>query len=279
MRNIISSFILKHKPLNKCLRFLHPIKIKYQLNKRQHIYLDPRDISGPSFYVAHTGEGAFYHYEIPVKAEILKFLPPNGTLIDIGANIGLISLFIAKFRPDAKVYAFEPSDTTYDCLFSTLSSWRVKTVTLIKKGISDKTINKANFYCDNRSSGGNSLEETAIKDVEKSIQIELTTLDTFIKENSLKPDVIKIDVQDHERFVLEGAWETINTFRPAIIIETNNNLLIEHFQSIFSKLYDYQVSAVGSHTFYSTDKWPELAKKSITEGYPTYDYLLVPNSK
>lgn len=43
-------------------------------------------------------------------------LPPQAVVIDIGANIGLFSLFVRAERPDARVFAFEPSPVAFRAL-------------------------------------------------------------------------------------------------------------------------------------------------------------------
>jgi FkbM family methyltransferase len=48
-----------------------------------------------------------------------------------------------------------------------------------------------------------------------------------IDELMLKPDLIKIDVENHEAQVLEGACQTIQIHRPRLILEANN----ERYQS------------------------------------------------
>jgi hypothetical protein len=104
-------------------------------------------------------------------------------------------------------------------------------------------------------------------------------MDDFVEKEQIIPDVIKIDVEQHERFVLEGAWKTIEKFRPTIIIEANNQLLIENFESIFSKLKGYEVSPVGSQQFYPLEHWPQLAKDFQAKEIIMYDYVLKPLNK
>jgi hypothetical protein len=49
------------------------------------------------------------------------------------------------------------------------------------------------------------------------------TLDGFVREVGLaRLDLVKIDVEGHERAVLDGARETIARFHPAIVMETGH---------------------------------------------------------
>ena len=57
------------------------------------------------------------------------------------------------------------------------------------------------------------------------IIIQSITLDDYVFTNKLKPDVIKIDVEGYEYFVLEGAVKIINKYNPIIILSYHPNLL------------------------------------------------------
>jgi FkbM family methyltransferase len=46
------------------------------------------------------------------------------------------------------------------------------------------------------------------------------SLDTLVTQRGLCPDLIKIDVEGHERAVLAGARQTLATHRPTLLIET-----------------------------------------------------------
>jgi len=45
-----------------------------------------------------------------------RFVNQQATLIDIGANLGIPTLIMAKFNPEATVYAFEPNKKVYEML-------------------------------------------------------------------------------------------------------------------------------------------------------------------
>ena len=54
----------------------------------------------------------------------------------------------------------------------------------------------------------------------EKVACQLTTLDSFVKENGIdKIDFIKIDVEGNEKFVLEGGKETLEKYRPLVYTE------------------------------------------------------------
>ena len=73
-----------------------------------HLYQLP---NGMSVYHVNKHETDFLYKEIFVDRAYLRYgitLHPNACIFDIGANIGLFSLFIKAECADAQVYAFEP---------------------------------------------------------------------------------------------------------------------------------------------------------------------------
>src|SRR5262249_26828437 len=57
----------------------------------------------------------------------------------------------------------------------------------------------------------------------KTLNVRLSSLDSLAAERSLeRVDLIKIDVEGHERQVLDGANATISRCRPALVIETGH---------------------------------------------------------
>ncbi len=84
--------------------------------------------------------------------------------------------------------------------------------------------------------GGGSLSSIKVQGEHKSISIEAKCLDEY---NFLDDDFIKIDVEGHEHEVIEGAQETINKFKPTMVIEMeekHNQIPIEDQISSVEKL-------------------------------------------
>ena len=71
--------------------------------------------------IAHLNrnETEYLYDEIFIKQAYLHHgvrLPPDACVFDVGANIGMFTLFVARQYPDAKVYAFEPIKAIFECL-------------------------------------------------------------------------------------------------------------------------------------------------------------------
>jgi FkbM family methyltransferase len=144
--------------------------------------------------------------------------------VDVTLNVGDIVLdagsWIGDFAAYASVkgattYAFEPTDESYEYLLQTAKL--NKNIYPVKKGLGNKKtlglLLKGDHSGANKIVSGNSVEEGQ--------HVEITTVDDFVKENGLvRVDFIKADIEGYERYMLEGAQETLKKFAPKLAICT-----------------------------------------------------------
>lgn len=138
------------------------------------------------------------------------------TAIDIGANKGIYSYYMAKFSND--VIAFEPNVDLCAELRNLLGhNLRIETVALSREST------EAVMWIDQSNTGVSTIEEnndlSCVRDKSAVISrvVETRTLDSFDISNVC---LIKIDVEGHEEAVIEGASDTIARNRPVLIIES-----------------------------------------------------------
>src|SRR5205085_8555727 len=72
-----------------------------------------------------------------------KFLPGDGVVVDSGANIGQMLIYLAQFVPQGKVLAFEPCRESADWLEECLKVHPEFPVELIRLGLGEE--DKAGF--------------------------------------------------------------------------------------------------------------------------------------
>lgn len=138
----------------------------------------------------------------------------NLVILDVGANAGHYSRewFTQGGVSIKELYAFEPSTHNHKSL-ETITDPRFH---LVKKALG-KENGVFTLYSNVPGSGLASLTKRNLsfkKGVEMNIeeQVEVTTVDAFLKENSIpKVDFIKIDVEGHEYDVLQGAQQSIQS--------------------------------------------------------------------
>src|SRR5205807_2299247 len=82
-----------------------------------------------------------------------RIIKPDFICIDIGANVGINSLFMAQRCPRGKVYSFEPFTLIYEVLKQNAEQNRLPNIIPINKGISSSR-SSLNMVTDMRSVGG-----------------------------------------------------------------------------------------------------------------------------
>ena len=162
-------------------------------------------------------------YERELSEKIVSELSNrNGKVfLDVGANIGLISLYVASKLPTTKIYAFEPGYIQSTLFGITIFANRLDNrVKLYNKALDySPGLRKFAVHNDINNSGDGFIDTKRGGDIEIT-EIETTTLDIWWNENK-KPlvDVIKIDTEGAELWILKGGIEFIKACRPVIFLE------------------------------------------------------------
>jgi len=161
-----------------------------------------------------------------VLREILK---PGMVVIDVGANIGEITLVAAKMVGDSgRVYAFEPLPETAGELQKNVQLNNFSQVFIQQKGLSDESAEKdiyrtsTDFY-DGSKHGGLATLYPSDSRATKVGKISLVTLDDFCKQMELQQlNLIKIDIEGAELPALRGGLATLHRYMPYLIIEVQD---------------------------------------------------------
>ena len=159
-------------------------------------------------------------------------LPEAAVVLDIGANIGLFTLFIKDQIPNAKVFAFEPSPETFDCLHYNVSKLG-DDVKVFNLGVYDHDAElsftyypgytvlsgfRANRHVDAKviiesvrvgsgSSDTSSIEAEVLPRFDRVIECKVptTTVSQIIRDQRIaKIDLLKIDAERSELPILRG---------------------------------------------------------------------------
>ena len=139
--------------------------------------------------------------------------------LDVGANLGEYTVFMAKRLREGKVLSFEPMALIRTQLQENVRLNDFKRVDIFDFGLSDKkqTLNLHEVDDGNEGLGTLFLGNKKSKG---SMEIALESLDEKWDSFGLnRLDFIKIDVEGSELFVLRGAARTIAKFRPLVLVE------------------------------------------------------------
>ncbi|MGH8745061.1 MAG: FkbM family methyltransferase, partial [Burkholderiales bacterium] len=166
-------------------------------------------------------------------------LPDGATVLDIGANIGLFSLFVLSRCRNPRIYAFEPAPAVYELLQANCEAYGAANVRAVNLGVSDqartasltfyeKSSVFSGFYADEAADRAalqavvrNTLSrETAAEDESVAEYVteltadrlrgtphecRLTSVSDIIREHRLdRIDLLKIDAEKSELDIIKG---------------------------------------------------------------------------
>lgn len=163
------------------------------------------------------------YYEPNEFSYLNGLLGPGMVFIDIGANLGLYSLFASTLvGKHGTVLAIEPSEREFQRLKANLELNPGSNISPMQLGLSNQSSERHLRIADEVHSGHNTFGDFAYAGVRQEGQqrARVQRLDDVVRKAGLKRvDVIKMDAEGHELFVLEGAVETINRFKPTLFVE------------------------------------------------------------
>ncbi len=140
-------------------------------------------------------------------------------VIDVGGGFGFYSKTITEINSKAVVYCFEPDIVNHTRIKVMIDRYNLeKRIILFQKAVS----NQSNSLFLEKDKA-NPLNHRVTTSQNKGVEVQCVDIDSFCHEEQIKPTLIKIDIQGHEIFALEGAINTISKFKPDIILEINNN--------------------------------------------------------
>ena len=153
-------------------------------------------------------------YEQGTVSLVQQILSPGDTFVDVGANIGFLSLVGAStVGKKGEVLAFEPVPSTYELLVENKELNGFTQLQTFAFAIGNEA-GQVKIYPEDQNRGGASILNVRS---EVGVNIEVKRLDDLVLAKKI--DLIKIDVEGYELEVLKGAENKIREDKPVMIIE------------------------------------------------------------
>lgn len=188
-------------------------------------------------------------YDRLTRLIIKKIVTSQSVCVDIGCHKGEILDLIRKQSPNQKHFAFEP----IPYLFKNLKSKYGDSVALFNCALSNEKGKTTFNYVKNAPAySGIKQRKYDIANPEiELLDVKLELLDDIIPQ-SVKVDLIKIDVEGAEFQVLKGAINTIKNSNPIIIFETGIGAS-EFYGTTPEDLFDFFSNILGYQLFILQD--------------------------
>ncbi len=183
-----------------------------RLASGEYLDIDPRTVDAVTYLIGY-----------PVERHIVFvfrcFLHPGAVVLDIGANFGLYTAITAGvIRTTGRLYAFEGNPRTYAYLNRTLYANGVinnPNITIVNKLVS-KECGRGTLNFLDRNLAVATMSELSVNpaDLDRlgmqldAVEVDMTTIDDFLPDD-LAVDLVKIDVEGHEPYVLMGMERVI----------------------------------------------------------------------
>ena len=161
----------------------------------------------------------------PVPFDVLKrILPANPIILEAGGHIGEDTVWMSEMWPDGQVHSFEPLPISMEKLKSAVSN--CNNVKLYQLALSSKKGTMPFYVADGASSLNRPTDiinqNHFHADLEHPTYVEVTTLDTWAKENNIsRIDFMWLDLEGNELEALKGGLEILKTVK---LIYTEVNL-------------------------------------------------------
>lgn len=158
------------------------------------------------------------------EPDILDYLRDHhnkqGTVLDIGANIGNHTAYFENFLDCGLIMAFEPVPDNFILLEK-----NVKSSICYNVAISASSHDNLGMVINRGNMGASQV------DLHGDLRVDALAIDDLMLNNVT---LMKIDVEEHEPAVLDGAKETIQLCKPLILIE-------DHYDQYAKLLPDYEL--------------------------------------
>jgi FkbM family methyltransferase len=145
---------------------------------------------------------------------LLKYPIGPGAIIDVGANLGLVSIVLARRFPERTVHSFEPGPSTFKALKANIKLNSCANILPLQSAVAEHN-DEIPFDANPLGRGTASI---ASHNGQFVTRVPCTTLDTYAERLAAETIAfLKVDVEGFEAAVFQGARRILSEHRAAII--------------------------------------------------------------
>lgn len=207
-------------------------------------------------------EGDFFYFLSLMKKE-------KGSILDVGANIGIMTAHLSKNFPKDSIFSIEPMPENIEVLNKIISKRDLKNVKVFPVAVGSKSgFLKMIMPTDGKAKlqglSHVKTEEITEWNVGEEFEVEVKTLDEMFAKEKIQG--IKMDVENYEFHALKGAKNILETQRPIVYTELWDNENRKNCMDLMISL-NYKVQVVVNKEL--TDFDPSI--------HANQNFLFIPN--
>ena len=161
-------------------------------------------------------------YEPELQSALRELIPASAVIFDVGANIGYLSLLLAKAAGEAgKIFAFEALPSNVEQLRRNLALNGMDTqVTVIASAVTQAP-GPVRFLVHASGGMGKAAGSAGREDQYQSeVTVPGISLDEFVYgQGNPPPQVVKMDIEGGEVMALKGMHRVLTEARPLMLME------------------------------------------------------------
>jgi FkbM family methyltransferase len=207
-------------------------------------------------------------YEKGTLFILSKLLRPGDTFVDVGANIGLMTIHAARIvGSQGRVIAFEPNSTTRDMLEFNIALNGLTNVEVIPCAVGARN-EHAKIYDD---PGANRGRSSLIRPdgVMTGMDTQVVRLDDALIKYG-KVHLVKMDIEGYELEALIGMGSMLSTTeRPMLMVECSGDRENSHGRGT-KAIFDH-MDSVGGYRYFRPRKGKERPSRMVElKGYKEF---------
>jgi FkbM family methyltransferase len=158
-----------------------------------------------------------------------KVVKPDAICLDIGANVGLTTLALARLATEGRVFALEADPRTCRFLARNVRDNNLSNVTVEQCFIGLEGARKTFLFCPDDPARSPSTQPEFLGKINGAsgrwdpVEVECRSVDEFVSSRDLERlDFIKLDCEGADIEILSSARQTLERFRPTVLLEFNS---------------------------------------------------------
>lgn len=183
----------------------------------------------PKFPYAGLGSSVRYIFAnlyglCDLPKEVLAYI--NGKdIIDGGGYVGDTALLFSHMFKDSRIYALEPMAKNYQAMQQVIGqAGKEDAIIPLQEGIAERSGElDLMVYGDNLDASASFAAGNASLIKTSGQKCKVTSIDDLCARKSLKPGLIKLDIEGYENEAIRGALNVIKEHRPVLAVAIYHN--------------------------------------------------------